>query len=538
MVDVVSVHGRVPAVLLGTTMLVAACSSQATTDLGGPVNVAGTTSGTFTAGGNASSTGAGGSTPGTVTGVAAGTPAVVATAGSGSLPTAAVGGMGAGGAGPVASAGVAAGGMPSVGGQTTVSMAGSGGTTTNPLEPVVCDASAAPAVGALGIETVVSGGGLDTVSYAVQPPGSSDWYIVEQRGRILVYADGALRSEPFLDLGSEISLDPMYDERGLHSIAFPPDYETSGLFYVVATLTTGARANRDLFLEYRRSDADPYVADPTETRTLLDLEGLPTSGLFDNIHNAYMAQFGPDGMLYLGMGDGGGECNNNPGFQDLPQDIASPYGKLLRFDLTRPEPWGAEDNPFVGMGDERVLHYGLRNPFRFNWDSATGDLYIGDVGQDTHEEVNVALAGSAGLNFGWASWEGDEQVCSGRPLRDGADVTGPIYTTTHGNGGFGDSVVGGVVYRGAALPSLVGTYLFGDWSADHMTALYHCDGTTSASTTVDYVRDLNVPNNGYLTKVGDGVPDIVNLTSITQDAAGEIFLTVNGDTLLKVVPAP
>ncbi len=416
-------------------------------------------------------------------------------------------------------------------------------------EPTACDATAAPAIGALGIELVFSSPELSTVSYAVQPPGSDDWYLVEQRGRIMVVSDGSLRPTPFFDMSDEISLSPTYDERGLHSLAFAPDYAESGLFYVVATPTTGALANRDLLFEYRRSEADEYVADPVPARELLSLEGTTASGLLDNIHNAYMAKFGPDGMLYVGMGDGGGECNNAPGFEGLPQDINSPVGKILRFDLNQPEPYAAADNPFVGSGDPRVFHYGVRNPFRFSWDPLTDDFYFGEVGQDTHEEINVAPAGSAGLNFGWPAVEGDEGTCNAGSLATGSQDVKPIFFSTHGGGGFApacsssafcdySAIVGGAVYRGSSVESLRGAYLFGDWAGNNLAALYHCDGVTSEVQVIDYELDLNLPNNGYLEKVGEGVPNIQNITSIEAAADGELYVTANGNALLKIVPAP
>jgi len=412
-----------------------------------------------------------------------------------------------------------------------------------------CDATSAPAIGALGLEVVVSSTQLEGVSYAAQPPNSDDWYLVEQRGRILVWTDGALRPEPFFDVSSEVSVDPTYDERGLHAIEFAPDYETSGLFYVVMTASAGERQNRDLVQEYKRSDSDAYVADTTATKTLLDLEGINPNSLFANIHNAYLARFGPDGMLYVGMGDGGGSCNDNAGFENLPQDLDSPIGKILRFDPSGPAPYAAADNPFVESGDPRVFHYGVRNPFRFSWDT-TGEMYIGDVGQDTHEEISVAPAGAAGLNFGWAAWEGNEMVCSNRPLTDLDGVVAPIFTTDHGqgNGMFGagcaaspfcdwSAVVGGAVYRGAAIPELYGAYVFGDWVADNMAALYQCDGDVSDVKSIDYVPDPNVPDNAYFVKVGQDVPDLNGITAIVTGHDGELYIVNDGNSLLRIVPA-
>ncbi|HEY3496427.1 MAG TPA: PQQ-dependent sugar dehydrogenase [Polyangiaceae bacterium] len=485
-------------------------------------------SGGATGGGGNSAAGTGGST--------GGTPSTAGSGGTGSGGAGSgSGGAGTGGTGESGSAGQS--------GSSSGSAGSAGG-------PPACDASAKPVVGGIGLSTVFSSNELVGASYAVQAPGSDDWYFVEQRGRIRVLAGGALKPAVFYDVSSEITLDTGYDERGLHSIAFPPDYAESGLFYVVLTPTTGARANRDLVLEHRRSTTDPYVADMAVTREILNLEGVAQSGLFSNLHNAYMAKFGPDDMLYVGMGDGGGSCNDNPGFQDSPQDIANPHGKLLRFDLAAAAPYGAADNPFVADGDPRVLHYGLRNPFRFGWDRVTSDLYIGDVGQDTHEELNAVPKDAKGINFGWASEEGDEGTCPARALRPNSTVTKPIFFSTHGGGSglapacstspFCDfsSIVAGAVYRGSAMPALYGMFLFGDWASDNMAALYHCGEETSEVTSIDYVRDANLPDNGYLVKADEEVPDLESITAIVEDHAGELHVMANGNSLLKLVPAP
>jgi len=503
--------------------------------------------------------GAGGSA-GSSTGGGAGGGSTSGAAGTGGASS------GSGGVGGTGGAGGAGGSAGSVGGGAGQALSGAGGDAggggagasgaggtggTAGSNGVICDASAKPVIGPLGLEAVLVSSELSGVSYAVQAPDSDDWYLVEQRGRILVFSAGALRPTPFFDVSSEIALDLSYDERGLHSIAFAPDYASSGLFYVVLTPTTGARANRDLLVEHRRSDGDPYLADMTAVREILSLEGAPEDGrVFPNLHNAYLAKFGPDGMLYVGMGDGGGTCNGNPGFEDLPQDIASPFGKLLRLDLTRAAPYGAADNPFVDDGDPRVLHYGLRNPFRFGWDLETLDLYIGDVGQDTHEEINVAPADARGLNFGWASEEGDEGKCPGRTQRPDSTVTRPIFFTTHGGGSglappcstspFCDfsAIVSGAVYRGSGVPALRGAYLFGDWASDNLAALYHCGSATSEVTVIDYVRDANFPDNGYLVSAGGNVPALESITAIVEDHARELYLVANGDSLLRIVAAP
>ena len=187
--------------------------------------------------------------------------------GSGS-PAGGAGGRGgtsgaeSGGAGPSAGMSSGTGGSAGDGGGALAGMAGMPAT-------VACDASKKPAIGALGLRKVFQSSELATVSFAAQPPDSDDWYLVEQRGRIRVLSGGVLAPTPFYDVTSEIALDPSYDERGLHSIAFAPDYATSGLFYIVLTPTEGERKDRDLLLEHQRSAADPYVADMTPKRTIM-----------------------------------------------------------------------------------------------------------------------------------------------------------------------------------------------------------------------------------------------------------------------------
>jgi len=475
----------------------------------------------------------------TSTGGAAGASAASGSPTSGGASSAGTGATNGGSGGAAGGSGGSAGASAAAGSSNSAGSAGS--------SPQACDASAAPAVAGLGLKTIVSSSELKTLSQAVQAPGSDAWYLIEQGGKIRVFVDGALKPTPFYDVSSEMQLDAMYDERGLHSIAFPPDYATSGLFYVVLTPTTGTRANRDLVLEHKRSAADPYRADPAVVREFLNLEGVTPNSLFANIHNAYHAQFGPDGKLYVGMGDGGGSCNDNQGFVGFPQDISKPYGKILRFDPSSAAPYGAADNPFVQDGDPRVFHYGLRNPFRFSWDLTTGDLYIGEVGHDTHEDINVAPAGSKGLNFGWAAWEGDQATCTGKTLRAGSTVTPPIFFTTHGGGSgikvecktspFCDygAIVGGPVYRGSLFPALQGVYFFGDWSADNLGALRHCADKTSPVTVIDIVADPNQPTHGFLVP-GAGVPDVQAVTSIVEDHQHEMYLVLNGNTLAAIVP--
>ncbi|HMJ15684.1 MAG TPA: PQQ-dependent sugar dehydrogenase [Polyangiaceae bacterium] len=396
----------------------------------------------------------------------------------------------------------------------------------------------APALPLLALSTAVPSAGLSALSHAVQAPGSNDWYLVEQGGRVMIWSGGALRSTPFIDLRSESAIGGGYEERGLHSLAFAPDYASSGKVYVNLTATAGAALNSDLVLEFRRSAQDPYSVDPFSRRVLLETPG--GVGLLGNVHNSYELKFGPDNLLYVGMGDGGGTCNSErPG---VPQDVASPFGKLLRLDPNAPAPHAAAGNPFASGGDARVLHYGLRNPFRFNFDRATGDLYIGDVGQWGFEELDVAPRNSAGLNFGWGAFEGTTATCTGRTLRPGSVHTPPAFVADRRAGSCGQfcdwtSVVAGVVYRGTAIPALAGTYLFGDYTGARMVALTRCGTQTSPVSVIRKQCAGAGAGEACFSSVG-GAAGLGAMTAIVEGNDGELYLVANRNTLLKVVPRP
>ena len=421
--------------------------------------------------------------------------------------------------------------------------------TKEPDHTTSCSAERAPNIPALALEPVVTDSGLSTLAFATQAPGSNDWYLVEQRGRISIARDGHVLDQPFLDLQNEISLGAgfdqttiTYDERGLVGLAFAPDYQESGLFYITITPSApddffddnGLQQDHDQVLELRRSESDRDRADRGVVRKLVDVGSAPQA--LGNIHNANTVRFGPDGFLYVGMGDGGG-VNCGDAEQNASQDVRQPFGKILRLDLSRDYPYGASDNPFADVsGGETVLHYGLRNPFRFSFDRKTGDLYVGDVGQSRYEEINFAASWDKGLNFGWARYEANES-CPGpsRALRDGSDATAPIFFADRtGTSRFRDyrAIVGGVVYRGATLPELDGTYIFGDYYGERLGALQRCGDATSPAAVIRKNCDPNFPEP-CLQERGTGT--MRQLTAIVEDNAGEIYLVANGDSLFKVV---
>jgi glucose/arabinose dehydrogenase len=386
---------------------------------------------------------------------------------------------------------------------------------------VPCDASVAPALPALRLQAVAEVGAL---VFAAQAPGSDDWYLVQQTGFIRVLRDGALLPEPFLDVSAEL---PSIDERGLLGLAFPPDYAQSGKFYIALTASAGENRNRDSVYEYQRAQ------DGTSSRTRTIVQ-LPASA--EN-HNGGTVLFGPDGFLYYGTGDGGGGCNSDrPG---AAQDPSSLFGKILRLDPRAAEPYGAADNPFAAdAGDPRVLHSGLRNPFRYGFDRL-GGLFIGDVGQGTAEELDFGAADARGLNFGWPAFEGDRAAtCStgGIYAPPDAAVAPIVHIPRNVVNPFSDyaSVIGGPTYRGSAIERLHGTTLFGDYYGARMGALVQCGAQTSPVAVIAKNGDPNQPSQPSFARPDGSVP-FGNLSAIVEDNAGELYFVANNSTLYKVV---
>jgi glucose/arabinose dehydrogenase len=288
--------------------------------------------------------------------------------------------------------------------------------------------------------------------YVAQPAGEGRrLFVVEQGGRIRVVRDGHVLSRPFLDISSQVVAG---GEQGLLGLAFAPDYASSGRFYVDYT----DRAGDTRIVEYRRGSS-PDRADPGSARQLL-FQDQPESN-----HNGGQLAFGPDGLLYVGLGDGGGGDDQHGPIGNA-QSLGTLLGKILRIDPrpSRGRPYGIpSDNPFVGRlgAKPAIWAWGLRNPWRFSFDRATGDLTIGDVGQDHVEEVDFRAKGTGrGANFGWRAWEGRRREDSGLTVR--GDVK-PVLQYTHDRGGC--SVTGGYVVRDLRLRSLAGSYVYADFCA-------------------------------------------------------------------------
>jgi len=338
--------------------------------------------------------------------------------------------------------------------------------------------------------------------YLTSPLGDSRLFIVEKGGVIRIVKDGSLLPSPFLDLSSKVSGGP---EQGLLGLAFDPGYATNGRFIVHYTDVSG----NTTLSAYRVSATDPDQADPATETILLTVEQP-----FPN-HNGGQILFGPDGMLYLGLGDGG--SGGDPGGRG--QSLADLLGDILRLDVSSGTSYTVPpDNPFVGQTGPRpeVWSYGLRNPWRFSFDAATGDLYIGDVGQNVWEEVDVVAAAAGagrGANFGWNVTEG--RHCYASPGCDTSQFTMPVLEYSHAQG---CSISGGYVYRGAAIPALQGHYFYADFCSGWVRSFRMQDGQA-----VEPYQWPTLAPGGSVTSFG-------------QDAAGELYIMIAEGRVFRIVP--
>lgn len=302
----------------------------------------------------------------------------------------------------------------------------------------------------IGITSFASGFTNPTdISHPVNDPRL---FVVQQSGAIrILNPNGTINPTNFLTLTSATITSG--GERGLLGLAFHPNYATNGYFYVNYTNTSG----NTVIARYSVSSANPDVADATSGTILLTI-----TQPFSN-HNGGSIKFGPDGYLYIGMGDGGSA--GDPG--NRAQNINNNLGKMLRIDVDSASPYGIPaDNPYVGVdGNDEIWAIGLRNPWKFNFDRLTGDLWIADVGQNQKEEINKTTAPlTPGLNYGWKCYEGSSvySTCSGSLA-----FTFPVAEYSHGGAGvFCNSITGGYVYRGTQYPNLIGKYIFAEYCTD------------------------------------------------------------------------
>jgi glucose/arabinose dehydrogenase len=358
---------------------------------------------------------------------------------------------------------------------------GAGGSTAS--------APAANAARKQGVHLVRLGSFEQPVAVTGAPGDSSRVFVVQRAGSVALLLHGRAQSHPFLDLAGSV-YSQGGDEEGLLGLAFPADYARSGLFYVDYTVQGG-----DIeVVQYKRSASSANLADPASARLVLRIEHHEFSN-----HNGGQLAFGPEGDLYVGVGDGGSEGDPHGNGQNTDTLL----GKILRI---APSAAGGytipSGNPFAGQAGRRaeVWAYGLRNPWRFSFDRATGDMIVGDVGQDQQEEIDFIPAGSgAGANYGWSVWEGNRRNKSGQAPH----AVFPALTLSHGDGYC--AIIGGYVVRDRSLPSLYGRYLFGDFCRPQIESVKLGRGHASA------------PRASGL--------QVSALSSLGQDASGHIYLS-------------
>ncbi len=381
---------------------------------------------------------------------------------------------------------------------------GSGGGVTNTTN-VNCEAPSG-AAGALSTEPVASGF-TEPVDFAFAWGDSTRLYVVEKSGVVNLVKEGD--TTVFLDIQDRVVSGPGGDERGLLGIAFHPNYVNNGRFFVHYSNGTngpGASSGDTVIEEYRRDPGNADVADDTPVGLIYT-----TNQPFGN-HNGGTIAFSPvDGFLWIGLGDGG--SGNDP--QGHGQDKNTPLATLLRLDVDSATPYAAPPGNITD-GLNLIHDWGLRNPYRWSFDMCTGDRYIGDVGQDCFEEINVAPASAGPTNWGWSTVEGDlcfsanlDPACDMPPACDKTGMEGPIVTNPHVGGG--NSITGGAVYRGTAIPWLRGTYFYGDIARNRIWTLrWEAGSVTEGPTDVTAELGVNAPasfgvdNEGELYIVGYG----------------------------------
>lgn len=343
---------------------------------------------------------------------------------------------------------------------------------------------------------------LDTPVDLQVPPGETErLFVVEKDGQIRIVKGGELVQAPFLDISQKVSKDL---EQGLLGLAFHPRYGENGRFFIHYTDHAG-----DSHVAELRVSSDPQTADAASQREILLL---PNDTLR---HNSGVLQFGPDGKLYIGMGDAssGGDPEGHA------QNLATLAGKILRIDVDAGSPYAVPpDNPFVGRAGARpeIWVYGLRNPWRLAIDRVTRDVLIGDVGQGKREEINLVPAGTSGQNFGWNIMEGT--LCYAPDSNcQAAGLTPPLVEYPHREG---CAVVAGPIYRGCGMPGYHGTFFYGDY----------CAG---------FVRTLRLDHGNVIEardRTGELGRDLGAITSFGLDAEGEIYIVEADGEVHKIVP--
>jgi glucose/arabinose dehydrogenase len=346
----------------------------------------------------------------------------------------------------------------------------------------------------LAAEVVV--GGFSNPAFLATPPGDSRLFVSDLDGRVWIIENGERLATPFLDISDDVRSG---GEQGLLGFAFHPDHNTNGYFYV----SYSVEPDGDTQIERYSVSGDPNVAQPNPDRVIFTLDQ-PSSN-----HNGGQITFGPDGMFYIALGDGGG--GGDPGGNG--QNPNTLLGSLLRIDVDGGNPYSVPaNNPFVGSaGMDEIWAYGLRNPWRFSFDRVDGYIYIADVGQNTWEEVNAVASSTGGINYGWNTMEG--MHCFGAGTCDMSGLTLPVLEYDHLDG---CSVTGGYVYRGAAMLALQGHYFYSDW----------CAG---------FLRSFRLAGAAATDQREWDVGDIGRVLSFGEDDDGELYVLSGNGNVYRIV---
>ncbi len=352
----------------------------------------------------------------------------------------------------------------------------------------------------LKLKFAVVASGLVSPTFLASPPGGTDIYVVEQPGRIRKLVNGVPQAS-MLDISARVSYG---GERGMLSLAFDPKFATNGNVFVYFTDADGDIAIERFTFPVTGGMEPPIGTESTAVRVL----SIPHRA-FAN-HNGGQLQFGLDGMLYAGTGDGGG--GGDP--LGSGQNLDTLLGKILRIDVSSLPYKVPPDNPLVGQPGKRpeIWAFGLRNPWRFSFDSTTRSLYIADVGQGNREEVDIVAASAAGLDYGWNLWEGTRCYPSGTSCNP-AGITMPLIDYDHSDG---CSITGGYVYRGSALPEIAGRYFYSDF----------CNG---------WLRSLLVTDGAAIERTDWGVTPVGNIQSFGIDSSKELYVLTSAGGVYRLV---
>ena len=353
------------------------------------------------------------------------------------------------------------------------------------------------------LEPVISG--LTQPVFATHAgDGSGRLFIAQQTGEILILNGTTLNSTPFLDVSGIITVG---SEQGLLGLAFDPNYASNGFFYIAYSDSNGD----DVLSRYKVSTGDPNVADAGSAQIFLTVAE-PESN-----HNGGMIAFGPDGYLYFGLGDGGGGGDNH-GTIGNGQDKTTLLGKILRLNVATLPYTIPPSNPYYGSGTvkQEIWAYGVRNPWRFSFDKTTGDLYTGDVGQNSQEEIDFqAASASGGANYGWRIREGNLCYNPSSGCGTPTNYVAPVAVYDHS---LGCAVTGGYVYRGTNFPGLAGVYLYGDYCTGKLWGLYK-------NSSNQWVTSL-IKSTSY------------NISSFAEDEDGELYILDYGGALIHITQSP